>query len=76
MCHVIDNALDKGFIKNDEYRLLYGEASVMRAMYYYCLTSVFGDVPFYLEPVTEDNRADIAHLGRTSANEIRNELLD
>ena len=76
MCHVIDNALEKGFIKEDEYRLLYGEASVMRAMYYYCLTSVFGDVPFYLEPVTEDNRADIAHLGRTSANEIRNELLD
>lgn len=75
MCAVIDNALEKGYIDEEEYKELYGEAVVMRAMYYYCLTSVFGDVPFYLVPVTEENRAEIAHLGRTSAYEIREVLI-
>ncbi|MCM1198873.1 MAG: RagB/SusD family nutrient uptake outer membrane protein, partial [Clostridium sp.] len=80
MCDVTTYALSKGYIAQDEYRRLYGEAVTMRAMYYYVLTSTFGGVPFYTEAVTEENREQIAHLGRTPANEIRdilaNELLD
>lgn len=75
MCSVISSALEKGYINEEDYKLLYGEAVVMRAMYYYCLTSVFGDVPFYLVPVTEENRAEIAHLGRTPAFQIRDVLI-
>ncbi|MBR6731194.1 MAG: RagB/SusD family nutrient uptake outer membrane protein [Bacteroidales bacterium] len=80
LCNVINRTLEEGKITEDEYAVLYGEAAVMRAMYYYVLTSVFGDVPFYLEAVTEENRKEIAHLERTLATVIRdtlaNELLD
>lgn len=76
MCEAIEKAYSADYIDLDEYRLLYGEAAVMRAMYYYVLTSTFGDVPFYTEAVTEENRARIAHLGRTDANEIRDVLAD
>lgn len=76
MCDVINEALLKKTITEAEYKELYGEAIVLRAMYYYCLTNVFGDVPFYTCAVTEQNRADIAHLGRTAAGEIRDYLID
>ena len=76
LCDVIASALEKGLISNDEYRALYGEAVVMRALYWYVLTSVFGDVPYYEVPVTEDNRAEIAHLGRTDAFTIREAQID
>ena len=38
----------------DEQKLPWiAEAKVLRALYYYYLTSTFGDVPFYTEAVTE-----------------------
>ena len=52
------------------------EAVVMRAFYYYVLTSTFGDVPFYTEAVTEDNRSRIASLKRMSAKDTRDYLID
>ena len=52
------------------------EAVVMRAFYYYILTSTFGDVPFYTEAVTEANRAEIAKLPRMSAKQTRDYLID
>lgn len=52
------------------------EAVVMRAFYYYILTSTFGDVPFYTEAVTEENRASIARLPRMSARETRDSLIN
>ena len=52
------------------------EAVVMRAFYYYILTSTFGDVPFYTEAVTEANRAKIASLPRMSAKDTRDYLID
>ena len=70
------SALDKEYIDQEEYHAIAGEALVMQAFYYYVLTSVFGDVPFYTCRVTEENRAEIAHLGRTSATEIRDQLID
>ncbi len=76
MCEAIEKAESAGYIGIDEYRLLYGEAAVMRAMYWYVLTSTFGDVPFYMQAVTEENRAEIEHLGRTPANKIRDIIAD
>ena len=52
------------------------EAVVMRAFYYYILTSTFGDVPFYTEAVTEKNRARIASLPRMSAKDTRDYLIN
>ena len=51
-------------------------SKVLRAFYYYILTSTFGDVPFYTEAVTETNRARIARLPRMSAKETRDHLID
>ena len=54
---------------------LAAEARVMRAFYYYVLTCMFGDVPFYTTMVDTDQRlAEIRRLPRTPAHEIRQEL--
>lgn len=56
---------------------LAAEARVMRALYYYILTCMFGDVPFYTSMVDTDQRlAEIRRLPRTPAHEIRQELYD
>lgn len=56
---------------------LAAEARVMRAFYYYVLTCMFGDVPFYTTMVDTDQRlAEIRRLPRTPAHEIRQELYD
>ena len=49
---------------------LAAEARVMRAFYYYVLTCMFGDVPFYTTMVDTDQRlAEIRRLPRTPAHE-------
>lgn len=54
-----------------------GEAKVMRAMYYYVLTSFFGDVPFYTCHVAnEEIQYEVSHLPRMSAYETRKALID
>lgn len=51
------------------------EAVAMRALYYYILTSFFGDVPFYTYPVSDIAAMEaIRNLPRKSATEIRDEL--
>ena len=51
------------------------EAKAMRALYYYVLTSFFGDVPFYMEAVSDIETMDrIRGLERTSADVIRDSL--
>lgn len=76
MAAAIDRALGNAHITEAEHNSLYAEAAIHRAMYYYLLTSTFGDVPFYTEAVTEENRAKIAYLGRTSADDIRDYCID
>lgn len=60
----------------DEDRLpLAAEARAMRALYWYILTSFFGDVPFYTCPVTDvETMEKIRALPRRSAEEIRSEI--
>ena len=51
---------------------LLGEAKILRAFYYYTLTSFFGDVPFYFDDVADLETLDrIGQLGRMSAVETR-----
>lgn len=71
MIYYTDRAVTEGYINENEAAPLYAEASVLRSFYWYLLTSTFGDVPFYTERVTEENRTKIVKLPRMSATEIR-----
>ena len=56
---------------------LIAEAKTLRAFYYYLLTSLFGDVPYYTDIIR--NRSDlerIEKLGRMSAVQTRGTLID
>lgn len=72
MIFYTDRAVSEGYIDENEAAPLYAEATVLRSFYWYILTSTFGDVPFYTERVTEENRTRIVKLPRMSAAEIRN----
>lgn len=62
-------------LKNDVKLPLVAEARVMRALYYYILTSFFGDVPFYTHSVpTIDELDSVRYLPRKPAFEIRDAL--
>lgn len=76
MIYSISRAVQKGYIKERESLPLMGEAAILRALYYYYLTATFGDVPFYVERVTEANRAKIATLPRMSAAATRDYCID
>lgn len=71
MIFYTDRAVSEGYIDENEAAPLYAEAAVLRSFYWYILTSTFGDVPFYTERVTEENRTKIVKLPRMSATEIR-----
>ena len=71
MIFYTDRAVSEGYINENEAAPLYAEAAVLRSFYWYILTSTFGDVPFYTERVTEENRTKIVKLPRMSATEIR-----
>lgn len=74
MCVMIDRALKEKNITEEEYKPLYGEAVVLRSLYYYVLTCTFGNVPFYTERVTDTNRVAISRLPRMSADSTRAQL--
>ena len=75
MLEAITEAKEKKYISASEYAALRGEAVVLRAFFYYVLTATFGDVPFYLEEVTEDNREAIESLPRYDASRIREAMI-
>lgn len=62
MVFYIDRAVAEGYVTTEEAAPLYAECAVLRSFYWYLLTATFGDVPFYTERVTEDNRAAIVRL--------------
>ena len=63
-------------ISDEARRDLLAEARTMRAFWYYMLTSIFGDVPFYTDDVVDQPTMDrIARLGRMSAVETRAALI-
>ena len=53
------------------------ETRILMSYYYYLLTCMFGDVPFYEDYVeTDEDMIRIAQLGRMSAVETRKTLID
>ena len=73
----INYSIENGYVTKDEVQASIAEAVVLRAMYYYVLTCSFGDVPFYLDYVeTDEDMIRIAKLGRMSAVETRNTLIE
>lgn len=69
------DAVKKGYVTAAETAPLEAEAEVLRVMYLYLLTSSFGDVPFYTEKVTEENRSRIASLPRMDATVTRDSCI-
>lgn len=70
----VENAItvDAGVRKD-----LLAEARTMRAFWYYLLTGLFGDVPFYTEDVVDQPTMDrIAGLGRMDAVATRAALIE
>lgn len=82
MIFAIDQALKRAQESNNnditeaEAASLLAEACVLRSLYYYILTCTFGDVPFYVERVTEENREKLATLPRMSARRTRDFCID
>lgn len=77
----LGRAYNDGNLTTREYNELMAEAASLRGMYYYLLTSIFGDVPFYTKPIeTMEDQDSVAKLPRMSAIDTRayivNELLD
>ncbi|WPP49200.1 RagB/SusD family nutrient uptake outer membrane protein [Catalinimonas niigatensis] len=69
---VINNIRDNENISPEIQNQVIGEALFLRSFAYYHLTNLWGDVPYY-----EDELAisEVAALGRTEANEIRNQVI-
>ncbi len=52
------------------------EGIFLRSFIYYYLTAIYGDVPYITEPVDENNFDQNSMAGRTSATEIRQEIIE
>ncbi len=69
--------IERAPLTDEEKAPLYAEGVVMRAYYYWLLTSFFGDVPFYTKDVANEAiRIEIAGLGRMPAVDTRNYLIE
>lgn len=75
MFAAIDRAVADGCFSEEEALPLRGELTVLRSFFYYMLTCTFGDVPFYTEEVTQQNRKAIASLPRMSADATRDSMI-
>lgn len=76
MLAAIERCLLSGGCTEAEALDMISETVTLRAFFYYLLTCTFGDVPFYTDVVTENNRETIAHLPRMSADATRDYLID
>ena len=76
MTYAIEQAVKNRYISEAEAAPLYAETAVLRSLYYYVLTCTFGDVPYYNEKVTEENRERIASLPRMDADVTRDNCIE
>lgn len=75
-CNAAIAGIEASPVADARKKALVAEGITLRAMYYYILTSTFGDVPFYEDNVSSLNILDkVAHLGRMSAVETRKTLI-
>ena len=70
---ILANVRDNENIPEGARDEIIGEALFLRALAYYHLTNLWGDVPYFRENISID---EIGALGRTDATLIRNEILD
>lgn len=69
---ILDNITDNENIPVERRNAFVGEALFLRALAYYHLTNLWGDVPYYREDIGIEA---IAQLGRTDKDLIRAEIL-
>lgn len=75
-CNAAIEGIKKATVSEEDRRKLLAEGVILRAMYYYLLTSVFGDVPFYtIDVSTEELLNQTARLPRMPAAETRDYLI-
>lgn len=75
-CNAAISGIENATIPADKKPPLKAEAVALRALYYYILTSTFGDVPYYTADINSLSVLEtISKLGRMSANETRATLI-
>lgn len=76
-CNAAFAGIDGAPIDEDVKNNYKAEVVTLRALYYYLLTSAFGDIPFYRDDVADLTALDrVAKLPRMSAVETRSSLID
>lgn len=76
-CNMAVTGIENSTIDEKDRHSLVAEAKVLRAFYYYLLTSFFGDVPFYTDDVSDHEVLDrVAKLPRMSAEATRTALIE
>ena len=67
----------EGAISDSEKIQLLCEAKALRGFYYLFLTNMFGDVPFYFDPIlTMEDQDRIGSMGRMPAKDTRDALIE
>jgi len=69
--------IERSPLEDETKKELMGEAACLRGFYYYILTELFNDVPFYLDEVfTFADQDRISKLPRMSANATRDSVIN
>lgn len=77
VCNSTIDGIEGAPLSDERKKSLIAEAVTLRALYYYVLTSMFGDIPFYRDDISDLDVLDrIAQLGRMSAVDTRNTLIE
>lgn len=76
-CNATIDGIQKAQFTEEKKLPLLAEAVTLRALYYYVLTSTFGDVPFYTKNIADlDDLSEVMKLGRMPAIETRKLLME
>lgn len=73
--NAVEAAIVRAPLTDAEKAPLLAEATVLRSLFFYLLTSNFGDVPFYKDEVTDKTNDRISRLPRMSASDTRDILI-
>ncbi|MCD8033241.1 MAG: RagB/SusD family nutrient uptake outer membrane protein [Alistipes sp.] len=76
-CNAVIAGIERSPIDDEVKIPLLGEGKILRAFYYWLLTSFFGDVPFYTVDVANTEiLSEVGRLPRMSAVDTRNALIE
>lgn len=75
-CNAVIDGIKGAPLDDKTIKSLIAEAVTLRSLYYYVLTAMFNDVPFYTEDISNlEILEKISKLGRMDATQIRNSLI-